>query len=106
MNDMLRKGILYAASALVMTSGFVFASVVVVDGSSNIGINSPSSQGAVFAQVKKKAPPVKGGAPQRQAGPNLNNPQINGYLTRMREKIDSNWELPDGKNKVTITATV
>lgn len=99
MNEMLKKGILYAASVLVVSGGIVVAP------GNETGANRLFSPSAAIAQVKKKAP-VKGGAPQRPAGPNLNNPQINGYLSRLRERLDQNWELPDGKNKVTITATV
>lgn len=65
------------------------------------GINSSD---AAFAQVKKK--PAKPGGQPKQSGPNLNTPEINGYLSRLRDKLDQNWDLPDGKNKVTITASL
>ncbi|MDZ4836708.1 MAG: TonB C-terminal domain-containing protein [Candidatus Melainabacteria bacterium] len=103
MNDRLTKGIRFAATALVVAGGLV--SFPFTFGDSENGIGSQSSPNAAYAQAKKKAP-AKAGAPQRQAGPNLNNAEINSYLTRMREKLDQSWELPDGKNKVTITATV
>lgn len=104
MNHILKKGILYSTAALIVSGSLAFAPFA-GDESSTTGIKSYSSPIAAYAQAKKK-PPAKGAPIQRQAGPNLNNPQVNGYLSRMRDKLDSNWELADGKNKVTITATV
>ncbi len=102
MNDRLKKGVLYSTSVLAMSAGFVVAPVAGID--SETGINSASSAGAAYAQAKKK--PVAKAAPKRVSGPNLNTGEVNSYLNRMREKLDQNWELPDGKNKVTITAIV
>jgi hypothetical protein len=96
MNDTLRKGIFALTSALVLAAGFVVNP-----------FSCPSLSSVVFAQAKKKpAKPAKPAAPPQKRGPNLNTPEVNQYLTRLRDKLDQNWELADGKNRVTLTTNL
>ena len=90
MNALLRKGILSALS-LILFSGFILLSP------------TENCNFTALAQAKKK-PPAK--PSQRQGGPNLNTAAINSYLSGLRDKLDQYWDLADGKNRVTLTATV
>jgi len=93
MNDKLRKGLFSLTAAVVLVGGFVMNDLT--------ARQSPSV--AALAQGKKK--PGKQ-APVKRSGPSLNNGECNNYMARLRDKLDQNWELPDGKNKVTIITTI
>lgn len=57
------------------------------------------------AQAKKKSGKSQAGQPV-PSGPNLNSQEMTSYLIRLREKLDNNWNLADGRNSVTLCARI
>jgi hypothetical protein len=98
MNDRPRKGLFSMTSALVLSGCFAVYPLA--------GNESFSPATAALAQAKKKPAKPGGGAPVKRSGPNLNNAECNSYLARLRDKLDQYWDLPDGRNRVTITTTL
>lgn len=60
-------------------------------------------QEGLAAPKKASNSPAK--APQAQAGPNYSQAYA-AYLNRLRSKVYTGWNLPDGKNRVVITAVL
>jgi hypothetical protein len=59
---------------------------------------------AVFAAPQTKAPARSN--PPRKA-PNVNNSAaLTGYWNRLRVRLQNNWQVPDGKNTVVLTANI
>ncbi len=89
-----RKGVVSLTSALTLCLTFVCFEL------QDCYNGSPA-----HAQTKKKSgkPPAAQPVP---SGPNLNSPEMNSYLIKLREKLDNNWNLVDGRNRVTLTAKI
>lgn len=52
------------------------------------------------------APPVSKVSPQRRPVTVNNSAVLTNYWNRMRAKLQTNWQVPDGKNRVSLTATL
>ncbi len=60
------------------------------------------SASPAHAGKKKLSKPL----PSQPVASGISSPEINSYLIRLREKLDSNWTLADGQNKVTLSARI
>ncbi|MBX9667199.1 MAG: hypothetical protein K2X93_06250 [Candidatus Obscuribacterales bacterium] len=87
-----RKSVVSLTSALTLCVSFVSFELI-----------DCFSASPCHAQGKKKS-----GKPQisQPVSSGLSSPEINSYLIRLREKLDSNWTLADGQNKVTLSARI
>ncbi len=67
---------------------------------------------AIGAEIVNAAPPAK--APSKTPPPQAakkpasvnNSAALTGYWNRLRQRLQSNWQVPDGKNTVVLTANV
>lgn len=64
------------------------------------GFSTSYADGAPARSAKAPVKQAHGGAS------NANSAALNSYVNRLRSKLETNWLLPDGKNNVTISATV
>lgn len=64
-----------------------------------------SFSNSAMAAPQNKAPATKNTV-QRKAPPVNNSAALTGYWNRLRVRLQNNWQVPDGKNTVVLTANI
>jgi len=74
--------------------------------SMQISLCSPCAAGENKGPAIPSKKPKPSGQTKVIPGAHLNTPEVNSYLGRLQGRLQNNWYLVDGRNKVTITATI
>lgn len=94
-------------SAIALHALCIFASIALVSSLAVTNAGMPANAAPAKAAAAKAVPAKAAPAPSARKPVNVDNSAaLSGYWNRLRVRLQNNWQVPDGKNNVVLTANI